>query len=117
MTSAAGRGLRVLHLTQAQAEGSARSFNLSVNELEGNYSFNVAMPDAKGVFKREEHVRRSGHCQPKNNEPYDRSTNEPYTLKGESFSISGEKIDPNDPDHLSGTKPLVGNPLPDRFEA
>jgi len=90
--------------TQAQAEGSARSFNLSVNELEGNYSFNVAMPDAKGVFKREEHVRRSGHCQPKNNEPYDRSTNEPYTLKGESFSISGEKIDPNDPDHLSGTK-------------
>lgn len=90
--------------SQAQAQGPARSFNLSVDELSGMYSFNLQLPDANGAFKREEHVKRTGHCQPKNNEPYDRSTNEPLTVKGESFSISGEKMDRDDPDHISGTK-------------
>ncbi|MBK7934868.1 MAG: hypothetical protein IPK01_15635 [Acidobacteria bacterium] len=90
--------------TQAQAEGPARSFNLSVDELNGSYSFNLALPDAKGTFKREEHTTRSGHCQAKNNLPYDRSTNEAFSIKGETFSIAGEKLNPQNPDHISGTK-------------
>lgn len=90
--------------TQAQAAGPARSFNLNVDEMAGTYSFNLSLPDAKGTFKREEHTKRSGHCQPKNNLPYDRSTDEPFSIKGEGFSVYGEKIDPNAPDQISGSK-------------
>ncbi len=91
-------------LTKAEATGPARSFNLSVDELTGNYSFNLQLPHAVGTFNREEHVKRTGHCQAKNNEPYDRSTNEATKVEGEGFSISGEKIDPNRPDQISGSK-------------
>lgn len=90
--------------TQAQVSGPARSFNLSVDETGGTYNFSLQLPDANGAFKREEHVRKSGHCQPKNNEPFDRTTNEPTKIDGESISVNSQKMDPNDPDHLSGTK-------------
>lgn len=89
--------------TEAKAEGPASSFNLTVDELSGNYSFNLELPVATGTFKREEHVKRSGHCQAKNNEPYDRTTNEPFKIKGESVSIY-EKFDPKTPDQISGSK-------------
>ena len=90
--------------TQARVTGSARSFNLYVNEAAGTYGFNIAFPDADGVYKREQHTKRSGHCQPKNNEPYDKSENTPTKIEGERFSVDSQKVDPNDPDHLSGTK-------------
>ncbi len=90
--------------TQAQATGSAEYFNLSVDEFGGTYNFSLKFPKANGVFKREEHVKRSGHCQPKNNEPYDRSTNEPTRIDGASFSIDSQKIDPKNPDTIAGTK-------------
>lgn len=91
-------------MTTAQASGPARSFNLSVDELGGFYSFSLQFSDANGVYKREEHVRRSGHCQAKNNEPFDRSTNQPTKVDGESFSITGEKVNPESPDTLIGSK-------------
>lgn len=90
--------------TQAQAEGPATSFNLNVNETGGTYSFSMGLPEATGTYKREEHVKRTGHCQPKNNEPYDRSTNEPFKMERQAFSVDSEKIDPEHPDQLSGTK-------------
>jgi len=90
--------------TQAMASGSAESFNLSVDELAGTYNFSMTFPKADGRYKREEHVVRTGHCQPKNNEPYDRSTDEAFKIEGGSFSIDSQKINPDDPDHLSGTK-------------
>jgi len=84
--------------TQAQITGSAKSFNLSVNEFEGTYQFSLQFPDAQGQYKREEHVKRTGHCQPKNNEPFDRSTNEATKIEGQSFTIDSQKIDPDKPD-------------------
>ncbi len=90
--------------TEAKASGSAESFNLQVNEAAGNYSFSAAFPEIDGTYKREEHTKRSGHCQPKNNEPYDRSTNEPTKVERSGFSVDDEKIDPKNPDVLSGTK-------------
>lgn len=90
--------------TQAQASGSAQSFNLSVDEISGNYGFNLEFPDANGFYKREQHVKRSGHCQPRNNLPIDKSDNEPTKIEGESFSINSQKIDPENPDVLTGTK-------------
>ncbi len=90
--------------TQAQVSGSAESFNLSVDEMSGNYNFSMQFPKAQGIYKREQHVKRSGHCQPKNNEPYDKSDNEATKIDGASFTIDSQKIDPNNPDVLTGTK-------------
>lgn len=90
--------------TQAMATGSAKSFYLHVDESAGTYGFNMKFPDANGTYKREQHTKRSGHCQAKNNEPYDKSENEPTKIEGESFSIDSEKINPNNPDTLSGSK-------------
>ncbi len=90
--------------TEAQVTGPAKSFNLYVDEMGGTYGFSLQFPDAPGTYKREEHVKRSGHCQPKNNEPFDRSTNEPTKIEGERMSVSGEKVDPKNPDTLAGSK-------------
>lgn len=90
--------------TTAQASGSAENFNLYVDESGGTYSFSMRFPKANGKFKREEHVKKSGHCQPQNNLPFDRSTDEPTVIEGGSFSIDSQKIDPDNPNILSGTK-------------
>ena len=90
--------------TQAQAAGSAKSFNLRVDEAAGTYSFSLAFPDALGRYKRGEHVRRSGHCQAQNNEPFDRTTEQETRVAGASVSIAGEKLDPQQPDQISGSK-------------
>lgn len=90
--------------TEAQASGSAESFDLQVNEMAGNYSFSASFPEVDGTYNREEHQKRSGHCQPKNNEPYDRSTSEATKVERSGFSIDSEKIDPKNLNVLSGTK-------------
>ena len=89
--------------TEANAEGPASSFNLSVDEMAGTYALSLELPDAIGTFKREEHVKRSGHCQAKNNEPFDRSTNEQTKIDGESLSVF-DKFDPKHPDEITGSK-------------
>src|SRR5205085_9838367 len=89
--------------TEAKASGAARSFNLTVNEAAGTYSFNLQLPDAVGTFNRQEHTKRTGHCQAKNNEPFDRSTNEKTKVDGESVSVQ-DKMDPDHPDQISGSK-------------
>ncbi len=91
-------------ITEAKAEGPADSFNLSVNEAAGTYSFSLEFPDAKGTYKREQHVKRSGHCQEKNNLPYDKTDNEATKIDGESVSIIGEKLDPKNPNEITGSK-------------
>ncbi|HKP70131.1 MAG TPA: hypothetical protein VJV05_12660 [Pyrinomonadaceae bacterium] len=90
--------------TQAVTTGSAKSYYLSVDEASGTYAFNLKFPDANGTYKREQHTKRTGHCQAKNNEPYDKSENEPTKIEGESFSIDSQKIDPDNPDTLTGSK-------------
>lgn len=90
-------------LTVATAQGPAVDFGLQLNEARGTYSFNLKFPEAKGKYNREEHVKRSGFCQPKNNEPFDRSTKRDHVEPAQSFSIDNQKIDWNQPDLLAGT--------------
>ncbi len=90
--------------TFAQATGDAKSFYLGIDEASGTYHFNISFPDANGTYKRTEDVKKSGHCQAKNNEPFKRTTNEATRIKGESFSVYGEKLDPNNPDTITGSK-------------
>lgn len=87
----------------ASGSGDAKSFNLSFNYVAGTYNFSFTFPRVKGKFNREEHTKRSGHCQPKNNEPYDRSINQETTTGEEGYSIDNQKIDPKNPDVLTGS--------------
>jgi pimeloyl-ACP methyl ester carboxylesterase len=90
--------------TSATATGSARSFHLNVDEGRGTYSFGLKFPEAAGRYKRVQDVKRSGHCQPRNNLPYNKVDDEPTKIAGESFSIDGQLTDPGNPDTISGTK-------------
>jgi pimeloyl-ACP methyl ester carboxylesterase len=90
-------------LTEATAQGPAMSFGLSLNEALGTYSFNLKFPEAKRRYTREEHVKRSGFCQPKNNEPSDRSIKRDHVEPPQGFTIENQKIDPAQPDLLAGT--------------
>jgi pimeloyl-ACP methyl ester carboxylesterase len=90
-------------LTEATAQGPAVDFGLNLNQALGTYSFNLKFPEARGRYTREEHVKRSGFCQPKNNEPSDRSTKEDHVEPAQSFTIENQKIDPGQPDLLAGT--------------
>lgn len=89
--------------SEARAEGPARSFGLYVDENAGRYSLNLKLPDAIGEYNRVQKVRRSGHCQAKNNEPYDKTDKEPLKVEGESMSVT-EQLDPDRPDQISGSK-------------
>jgi triacylglycerol esterase/lipase EstA (alpha/beta hydrolase family) len=91
-------------MTEATGTGAAEYFNLRVNEAAGTYGFSFRFPKAAGTYRREQRIRRSGHCQPKNNEPYDKSENRPTTIEGESVQIDDGKFDPRRPEHLSGSK-------------
>lgn len=91
-------------VTEAKTEGSATAFNLRVDEMGGTYNFSIGFPDAAGTHKREQHVKRSGHCQEKNNQPYDKTDNQPTKVDGERFSVNDQKFDPEKPGILSGTK-------------
>lgn len=93
--------------TEAFAEGPARDFNFTAGFLDGNYHFGFRFPDAKGTYSKESHVKREGHCQPKNNEPSDYSKAEATNVYGEAVSIDG-RIDPKNPDVISGSKTWGG---------
>jgi pimeloyl-ACP methyl ester carboxylesterase len=90
-------------VTQGGAEGPARSFGLMVNEFDGSYSFNIGFNEFEGRYKRVERTTRSGFCQPRNNEPWARDTDQATKIDGAAFSADG-KIDPENPDVITGTK-------------
>jgi len=90
-------------VTQGSAEGPARSFGLMVNEFDGTYTFNIGFNEFQGQYKRVERTERSGFCQPKNNGPWSRDTDQVTKIESSGFSADG-KIDPENPDVISGTK-------------
>jgi hypothetical protein len=90
--------------TAAKGEGTGDSFFLNVNQAGGTYAFSYRFPEVKGNFKREQHTRRSGHCQAKNNEPWDQVDDTPFNERGEVARIEDGKIDLKNPDVLTGSK-------------
>lgn len=90
-------------LTTATAQGPARSFGLNVDQINGVYNFNLKFPAAPGKYQRQIQNRKSGFCQAKNNLPYDRTDKNDVPVDGEGFSITGQRIDPRNPDVLKGT--------------
>lgn len=90
-------------VTKAFGEGPARSYTLHVDELNGRYSLSLTFPDIKGVYTDVSSLKRSGYCQPKNNEPVNSSQRSEVTQKGDGFSINGE-MDRYTPDVIRGSK-------------
>jgi pimeloyl-ACP methyl ester carboxylesterase len=91
-------------LTEARGEGAAEHFFLSVNEAAGTYAFSFRFPEAKGAARRDQRVRRSGFCQPRNNEPSDRGDDDPAVIEGEVARLEDGRFDPRNPQVLSGSK-------------
>lgn len=91
-------------VTQGTATGPASSFHLNVNESDGTYSFSIGFSEFQGQKAREQHVKRSGFCQPRNNQPSDSSTNESTRIDRDSVSVDDGKVDPEDPNVLSGSR-------------
>ena len=92
-------------VTQGDFNGPATSFHLNVNEFDGSYSFSIGLPEFQGRYKREQHVKRSGFCQPRNNLPSDSSIDEATRIDRDAIVIEEGKIDPKEhPDVISGSK-------------
>lgn len=90
-------------------EGKAKSFSMNVNEFAGNYNFSFSLPDVAGKYSREDHTKREGHCQPQNNLPDDRSIKNETKINGEGITVDNQKIDPNNPNVLSGSVKIDDN--------
>lgn len=88
----------------AQGEGDVRDFYLNMNYGAGTYSFSVKYPEAKGTWKKEQHSRRGGFCQPKNNEPIDTKNEEPIKIEGHVARVENYPLDPKNPNILRGRK-------------
>ena len=90
-------------ITNAFGEGGA-NFWMNVNELSGNYSFSFRLPEAPGVNDRVSNQTSGGWCNPKFNEPSNRTDKYPIKVDGLGVEIDDQKIDPARPDVLSGSK-------------
>lgn len=90
-------------ITNAFGEGETQ-FSMNVNELGGTYRFNFRLPDAPGVNDRVSNRTSGGWCNPKFNEPSNRTDKFPIKVDGLGAEIGDQKIDPTRPDVLSGSK-------------
>ncbi len=86
--------------TNAFGEGEG-NFWLSVNEFNGTYSFNFRMPEAKGVTDSESKTEAK-QCVKQEYPPVNKKF--PVIVPGAGAEISDQKIDPRNPDVLSGSK-------------
>lgn len=84
-------------------EGSA-DFNLNVNEFYGTYYLAFRFPEMQGTFNEKTDVIAGGWCQPKFNEPQNYETTKPLRIDREGAEIENQKIDPKNPDVISGSK-------------
>jgi pimeloyl-ACP methyl ester carboxylesterase len=90
-------------VTSGFAEGEG-NFWMNVNQQSGTYSFNFSFPEGKGTETRESKTTAGGWCNAKFNEPSERTTNSPMRVDREGAEISDQKIDPENPEVLSGSK-------------
>jgi hypothetical protein len=89
--------------------GEAKNFNLNVNEFNGTYGFSFQFGDVKGKYDLEDHTKRSGHCQPQNNEPIDVTRKDGTTINGEAGRVEDQRIDPKNPNVLAGSVTIDRN--------
>jgi triacylglycerol esterase/lipase EstA (alpha/beta hydrolase family) len=89
--------------------GGATDFFLNSNELAGTYNFSFRFPKVPGKYSLEDHTKREGHCQPKNNEPIDISEKKDSVIEGKTGRVENQKIDPKNPNVLAGSVTIDKN--------
>jgi pimeloyl-ACP methyl ester carboxylesterase len=94
-------------IDNAFGEGEANNFSLNVNEFDGTYSFGFRFPDAKGTVDEVSKIERGGWCGARNNQPENFTKKEALVIPGDGAEIDG-KIEPKNPDVLSGSKTWGG---------
>lgn len=90
-------------LVNAFGEGSV-DFQLNVNEFNGTYYLSFRFPEMQGTFNQETGVISDGWCQPNNNRNENKNSNSPTKVDREGAQIEDQKIDPKNPDVISGSK-------------
>lgn len=99
------RDMRGDFLSQSQVTGSAKeeaSVGIGVNE-DGTYSVRVGLPPIKGEVTGKQTASFSGQCVPKEGKNLTMPASE-ATIDGNSLTSDGShRIDPNDPNRLSGS--------------
>ncbi|HEX8247641.1 MAG TPA: choice-of-anchor X domain-containing protein [Pyrinomonadaceae bacterium] len=90
-------------VTSGFGEGEG-DFSMNVDQQNGTYSFSFRFPEGKGTDTRESKVTAGGWCQPDNNKPSQYNSNLPERIDREGAQIQDQKIDPDNPDVLSGSK-------------
>ncbi|HEU5078733.1 MAG TPA: alpha/beta hydrolase [Opitutaceae bacterium] len=91
-------------ITRGHATAPAKYFNIGIDEKGGSYHFSLELPELKGAYNQEDHVKRSGFCQPGNNLPIDVSDASEVRIEPQAVSIDDGKLDPKHPDRLHGSK-------------
>lgn len=90
-------------ITNAFGEGEA-GFSLNVDQSGGTYYFSFIFPEADGTNERIYDKTAGGWCNPKFNEPENKTTKFPDKISGLGADITDQKIDTKNPDVLSGSK-------------
>lgn len=94
--------------TRGQATNVEANVHVGVNS-DGTYSVSVGIPQIQGLVKGEEKSSFSGQCKPKQGKELTLQPM-PTTIQGNSLTSDGrDRIDPRDPNSLSGSYTLSGN--------
>ncbi len=93
---------------RGQASGVEANVSVGVNG-DGTYSVSVGIPQIQGMLKGEEKASFSGQCKPKEGKTHTMPST-PTTIEGNSLTSDGrDRLDPRDPNSLSGSYTLSGN--------
>jgi triacylglycerol esterase/lipase EstA (alpha/beta hydrolase family) len=90
-------------ITNAFGEGEA-GFSMNIDQFGGTYSFSFRFPEAKGTNDRTYDQSAGGWCNPEFNKPESKTDKYPEKVSGLGTEITDQKIDPKNPDVLSGSK-------------
>jgi pimeloyl-ACP methyl ester carboxylesterase len=95
---------------RGQASGVEANVSVGVND-DGTYAVSVGIPPIQGILKGEEKASFSGQCKPKEGKTHTMPST-PTTIDGNSLTSDGrDRVDPRDPNSLSGSYTLSGSGL------
>ena len=83
--------------------GGSGVTDVTIQVLGDEYRGYTGIPEMKGGYTSRTWHQPSGYCQERNNEPLERSTSGDTTFSKVAINFEG-KIDPSNPDVLTGTK-------------
>lgn len=99
-------------ITNAFYEGISDNFRLDVNESAGTYDLSFGFPDIKGIRDIARKRTSGGWCTADWNKPETYTSKDPATVGGQGAEIKGQKLDPNNPNVISGSSTWQEGSMP-----